>query len=106
MPSYSVTARQAWPTISNLSRRFELRHAGMLEGGLCLWDCEEAVRQQGMCSIGGTSVPCRRPTYTTECHGTAVMAGPVVAVSVLPASSRQAGQCKCLSSLHRLLAGS
>ena len=61
----------------------------MREGGLCLWDlADEAV--QGMSDRNNSiGAPCQRPTYTTECRGTAVMAGPVVAISVLPVSAAQ-----------------
>ena len=58
----------------------------MQEGGLCLWDLAEAVAQDCLDPASKSRVSCQRPTYTTECHGTATMAGSIVAISVLPAS--------------------
>lgn len=65
---------------------------GMQEGGLCLWDCEEAASRSTSCSIDGTPVQYQRPTYTTECHGTADIAGSIVSLAVLPQPTAQAGQ--------------
>lgn len=66
--------------------------AGMQEGGLCLWDCEEAASRSASCSIDGSPVQYQRPTYTTECHGSADLAGSIVSLAVLPQPIVQAGQ--------------
>lgn len=58
--------------------------SGMQEGGLCLWECQESKHHESSFSHGRSQAVCQRPTYTTECHGTADMAGPVVAVATLP----------------------
>ncbi|KAL3153591.1 hypothetical protein ABBQ38_011579 [Trebouxia sp. C0009 RCD-2024] len=60
--------------------------AGMQEGGFCLWDCRGSERRGGSFGNGIRDTLGQRPTYTTECHGTADMAGPVVAVAALPRS--------------------
>ncbi|KAL3141663.1 hypothetical protein ABBQ32_004355 [Trebouxia sp. C0010 RCD-2024] len=60
--------------------------AGMQEGGLCLWDCRGSRRHGSSIGNGVGHTLGQRPTYTTECHGTADMAGPVVAVAALPRS--------------------
>ena len=65
-------------------------YAGMQEGGLCLWDCEEADSRSSSCS--NDSMQCQRPTFTSECHGSPGMAGAVVSVAVLPQPHVQAGQ--------------
>ena len=62
---------------------------GMREGGLCLWDLTDEAAQRLLDQSNSIGAPCQRPTYTTECRGTAVMAGPVVAISVLPVSPAQ-----------------
>ena len=67
-------------------------YAGMQEGGLCLWDCEEADSRSSSYDAEGTSVHCQRPTFTSECHGSPGMAGAVVSVAVLPQPHVQAGQ--------------
>ena len=67
-------------------------YAGMQEGGLCLWDCEEADSTSSSCSVNGASVHCQRPTFTSECHGSPGMAGAVVSVAALPQANVQAGQ--------------
>ncbi len=66
--------------------------AGMQEGGLCLWDYEEADSRSSFCNVDGASVQCQRPTFTSECHGSPGMAGAVVSVAVLPQLHVQAGQ--------------
>ena len=58
--------------------------AGMQEGGLCLWDCDESPHCHTKHTMGGKHVVCRRPTYTTECSGSKAMAAAVVAISALP----------------------
>lgn len=59
----------------------------MQEGGLCLWDCQESQHHGSSVSHGTRQFLGQRPTYTTECQGTADMAGPVVAVATLPQST-------------------
>ncbi|DBA69247.1 TPA: hypothetical protein ACH3X2_012991 [Trebouxia sp. C0005] len=79
--------------------------AGMQEGGLCLWDCEEAGSRSSSCSVNGASVHCQRPTFSSECHGSPGMAGAVVSVAVLPQPHVHAGeQSKAGLKTTRLLA--
>ncbi|DBA89068.1 TPA: hypothetical protein ACH3X1_016247 [Trebouxia sp. C0004] len=72
--------------------RGDLVLAGMQEGGLCLWDCEEAGSRASSCSIDGASMHCQRPTFSSECHGSPGMAGAVVSVAVLPHPPLQPGE--------------
>lgn len=58
----------------------------MQEGGLCLWDCQGSKHHEDNFSNGTRQARGQRPTYTTECHGTTDMAGPVVALAALPRS--------------------
>ena len=59
--------------------------SGMEEGGICLWDLEEAESRHPSEAVGGAQLCTRRPAYTTECSPDMASSGaPVVSVVAVP----------------------
>ena len=57
----------------------------MEEGGICLWDLEEAESRHPSEAVGGAQLCTRRPAYTTECSPDMASSGaPVVSVVAVP----------------------
>ena len=57
----------------------------MEEGGICLWDLEEADSRHPSEAVGGAQLCTRRPAYTTECSPDMASSGaPVVSVVAVP----------------------
>mmetsp|Transcript_7254 Transcript_7254/g.15826 ORF Transcript_7254/g.15826 Transcript_7254/m.15826 type:complete len:708 (+) Transcript_7254:280-2403(+) len=72
--------------------------AGMEEGGLCVWDLEEAEGRHPIEVVGGRPLVTRRPSYSTEYLADVSTSGaPIVGVAATPKGGSRTAPCNLVS---------